>query len=76
MEYLFPIPSKYEIVDYSIINISFNITYTMDKEIKNYENQIKIFKKQFNFNSLLFLNILIFLKLNSNNIYYYFYKDL
>ena len=48
----------------------------MDKEIKNYENQIKIFKKQFNFNSLLFLNILIFLKLNSNNIYYYFYKDL
>ena len=76
MEYLFPIPSKYEIVDYSIINISFNITYTMEEEIKNYENQLKIFKKQFSFSSLLFLNILIFLKLNSNNIYYYFCNHL
>ena len=72
MEYLFPIPTEYEIVDYSIINISFNITYTMEEEIKNYEHQMKIFKKQFNFNFLIFLNILIFLKLNSKNIYYYY----
>ena len=67
MEYLFPIPSKYEIVDYSIINISFNITYSMEEEIKNYEHQIKIFKEQFNFSFLLLLNILIFIKLFSNN---------
>ena len=33
MEYLFPIPSPYEIIDYSFINLSFNVAYSLDKEI-------------------------------------------
>ena len=35
MEYLFPTPSPYEIVDNSILNISFNIAYLFDKTLKN-----------------------------------------
>ena len=40
MEYLFPNPSPYEIIDYSLLNISFNVAYTMDMLIKLNEKQI------------------------------------
>ncbi len=33
MEYLFPNPSPYEIIDYSFLNISFNVVYSMDENI-------------------------------------------
>ena len=39
MEYLFPNPSPYEIIDYSLINLSFNLAFSMDKIIKS--NKIK-----------------------------------
>ena len=35
MEYLFPKPSKYEIIDYSLFNIILNVTRGMDKIIKS-----------------------------------------
>ena len=40
MEYLFPKPSPYEIIDYSFINLSFNIAYTLDNIINI--NEIKL----------------------------------
>ena len=40
MEYLFQKPSLYEIIDYSFINKSFNVAFTMDKIINNYEIQL------------------------------------
>ena len=36
MEYEFPDPSPYEIIDYSLLNISFNVIYTMEKYLKLY----------------------------------------
>ena len=39
MEYLFPKPSKYEIIDYSLFNIILNVTRGMDKIIKSYEKK-------------------------------------
>jgi len=70
MEYLFPIPSKYEILDYSILNISFNISHTMHEEIKQYEKQMKRLKdfNFFKFNFLfIFINFMIFFKLYYTN---------
>ncbi len=40
MEYLFPNPTKYEIVDNSFFNISYNVTVSMDKFIKLKEKEI------------------------------------
>ena len=40
MEYLFQKPSTYEIIDYYFINKSFNVAFTMDKIINNYEIQL------------------------------------
>ena len=40
MEYLFPIPSSYEIVDQSFLNLSFNVSNSLDKLIKIKEKQI------------------------------------
>ena len=39
MEYLFPNPSSYEIVDYSSLNLPFNYTHLMNEKIKYYENK-------------------------------------
>ena len=74
MEYLFPIPSNYEIIDYSLINLSFNVVYMMDKKIKEYEiqlnqmntNYISFFFKDY----LILLAILFFIKYNFICIYY------
>ena len=40
MEYLFPNPTPYEIIDYSILKISFNVTYSLDHYLKQYQHQI------------------------------------
>jgi hypothetical protein len=76
MEYLFPTPSPYEIIDYSIINISFNITYSLDQELKmknsNHLSSRTRYKKYSNileFKFILFI-ILIFIKFHYRNYYY------
>jgi len=40
MEYLFPNPTPYEIIDYSILKISFNVTYSLDLYLKQYQHII------------------------------------
>ena len=40
LEYLFPIPSPYEIIDYSLLNISFNATYTLSTLLRLNEKQM------------------------------------
>ena len=65
MEYLFPNPSPYEIVDYSLLKLSFNLTYSLDKIITIYEKKIyKMIKKEDFFfseiNLLLFFILIIF----------------
>ena len=42
LEYLFPNPSPYEIVNYSLLNLSFNLSYSMDKKIKAIDNEISL----------------------------------
>ena len=37
MEHLFPHPSKYEIFDYSLFTLAFNIIKTLEKKLKIYE---------------------------------------
>jgi len=39
MEYLFPNQTPYEIIDYSILKISFNVTYSLDHYLKQYQYQ-------------------------------------
>ena len=61
MEYLFQKPSPYEIIDYSFINKSFIVAFTMDKIINNYEIQLSkaITKKECL--SLMIMLILVFI---------------
>ena len=33
MEYLFPLPTPYEIIDFSFVNISFNLSYSLNLEL-------------------------------------------
>lgn len=40
MEYLFPNPTPYEIIDYSILKISFNVAYSLDRYLKQYQQII------------------------------------
>lgn len=66
MEYLFPIPTNYEIIDYSFVNLSFNTVYSLDNNIKIYElkNRYLFKKKEFYLLQLLIilLFVLIFIK--------------
>ena len=80
MEYLFPQPSPYEIIDNSYLNLSFNVVKTMDKNIKDYETQIlhMITKKEcfyYGIDIIIFF-ILIFVKINNyfikKHIYQYY----
>ena len=66
MEYLFPIPSPYELVDYSMSNLTFNIAYSFDKEIKILRRKnlsTKKFSSNIDENIFLFF-LLLFFKLN------------
>ena len=40
MEYLFPNPTPYEIIDYSILKISFNVAFSLDHYLKQYQHQM------------------------------------
>ena len=70
MEYLFPIPSSYEIIDYSFLNASFNVVSYMDKNIKYYKNKIStmITKEEFFYS---FLNLIVLLSLLFLKLYYF-----
>ena len=64
MEYLFPIPTPYEIIDYSFTNLSFNIVNSMEKIVDLYELQLRDIRKKiiyifFFFNLLAFFSSLI-----------------
>ena len=61
MEYLFPIPTPYEINNNILPNISLNVVYTMEKEIEDNQNQynnLKMTLKIYLFLSI-FINILL-----------------
>jgi len=42
MEYLFPNPTPYELIDYSFSKLAFNVTYSMDQYLNSYENKQSI----------------------------------
>ena len=71
MEYLFPNPSPFEIIDYSLINLSFNVAYYMEEEIKDYKTKYtKIIKKnEFYKLETIFVmfTFIIFIKYNNIN---------
>ena len=66
LEYLFYKPSPFENVDYSIRKIAFNVVYSMEKEIKIYEQNEKnmISKDEFYYIliMILILNALIIIR--------------
>ena len=62
MEYLFPNPSPYEIIDFSLINLSFNVAFTVNKQLMINEKQISkmITKKEcLNLHLKIFLILII-----------------
>ena len=71
MEYLFPIPSKYEIVENPILNISFNAIYSMEQSLKSKEiffiNLIK--RKEFYIikGNIILISILLIIKIKVKN---------
>ena len=71
MEYLFPIPTPYEIIDFSLANLSFNVIKSMEETILKYEGIIKQFNKIKQFISLIILIALFFVIKKYNNNYYY-----
>ena len=72
MEYLFPEPTKYEIIDYSLSSISFKVMYLMQKEIISNNRKLKYIKNhKINFNNFLififpFLIYILKIKYNAN----------
>ena len=73
MEYIFPKPSQYEIIDYSLLNLTLNITQSMNSIIIIYERKISqmITKKEFYFlETIIFIFLLlIFFKRSLQNNY-------
>ena len=71
MEKLFPIPTPYEIIDYSLQNLSFDLVYSMDKIIINYEEELKLIRKKNSFkNNIILIFLLVFLKKFHNSAQY------
>ena len=65
MDYLFPIPTPYEIIDYSISNLSFNVIHSMETLIElNDENLKKMYKTCILQRIIIINMLLIFLKIN------------
>lgn len=63
MEYLFPIPTPYEIVDYSFLYLSYNTVYSMDEQIKFNKNQMINMISKDNFLFQIYLSVIILLKI-------------
>ena len=70
MEYLFPNSTPYEILDYSFVNLSFNVVYSMEKTIKDYEIIVSKFYVKEKVERILLL-IIFFLLIKSSLIYKY-----
>ena len=72
MEYLFPKASPYEIIENNIGNISFYLTFLMDKRIKTLEEEnFKLMQKNviyYFYSFLIIIFILIIIKLNYEKI--------
>ena len=83
MEYLFPNPSPYEIIDYSFLNITYNAIFTMEEKIKTYEKKILALIKrkkpriEYNYYEkvIFFLVFIIVFKINFKNCNSDFYDD-
>ena len=78
MEYLFPVPSPYEITDLSLINVSFNVANSLDKLIMRYENKESKKKNKkipinLDKNLILFIVLLLFKLKYGNYSFYYCY---
>ena len=71
MEYLFPNPTPYEVIDFSLANISFNAIKSMEETISQYERIVKQFNKIKQIIDLIILNAFFFLIKAYNNKYYY-----
>ena len=69
MEYLFPNPTPYEKIDYSFPNISFNVVYSIEKEMELNNEKINISNVELLL--LLLIISLLFLKIYFNNKYVY-----
>ena len=72
MEYIFPKPSQYEIIDYSLLNLTLNVTQSMNSKIIIYERKISqmITKKEFYFLEtfiFIFLLLIYFKRSLQNN---------
>ena len=70
MEYLFPFPSPYEIIDDSIKNLSFNVVQSMNEIINNmtsYINKNHLYEHFYCFEIFSFLMIIIILLIKSYN---------
>ncbi len=60
MEYLFPYPTKYEKVDYSILNLSLNAINSVEKELETYKDLLLQSKKDIFFFIYCFFLLFVF----------------
>ena len=61
MEKLFPIPTPYEIIDYSFQNLSFNIVYSLENIIINSQKDLQLIKNKYSLNIIMILIFLLVL---------------
>ena len=61
MNYLFPVPTPYENIDYYISNVAFNVVHSMENSIKLYEENYKTISKKYELFHLEILLLLIIL---------------
>ena len=75
MEYLFPNPTPYEIIDYSILKISFNVTYSLDRYLKQYQQIIYQMISENDFYNLkeyiILFFVMVYFKIQYKVKYYY-----
>ena len=73
MNYLFPIPTPYENIDYTISNLAFNVVQSLENTLKLQEKNYKDIKRKnniFHLEALIILIIFVlFLKIKKNNIF-------
>ena len=60
MEYLFPKPTPYEIIDFSLLNLSYIISYESEQKSKNYENILGLLRKKNSNYFQIFLVVILF----------------